>query len=136
MLYHSSRFMRAMISSFLGSTRYPVCRPLVHLEPAELALPVGRVPIGDYFLDQTLLADAKQEDVRQIVVETLATHQAKWFGLGARDHHLGRNVPLVIGSDINDPVGNIGERVDEGRPDNLADGAHLAVTPNDPLPAP
>src|ERR1700730_1977006 len=119
MLYHSSRFIRAMIASFPGSIRHPVCRPSAHLEPAELALPVGCVPIGGYFLDQAFLAYTKQEDVRQIVMEALAAHHAKWFGLSAGDQHLGRDVALVIGSDVDDLVGNIGERVDEGRPDDL-----------------
>src|SRR6266550_1105357 len=101
MLYHSSRFIRAIVASFIVSTRSSLYRRLVHLEPAKLALPVGCIPIGGYFLDQAFLPDTKQKDMRQVVVESL-----------------------------------VANRVDECPPDDLADGADLAVAPNDPLLAP
>src|SRR6266566_2920445 len=61
MLYHSSRFIRAIVASFIVSTRSSLSRRLVHLEPAKLALPVGCIPIGGYFLDQAFLAVAPND---------------------------------------------------------------------------
>src|SRR2546421_7630803 len=136
MLYHSSRFMRVIGASFLASTCSSLCRHLVHLEPAELALPVGRIPIGGDFRDQALLADTKQEDMRQVVVESLVANRGEWFGLRPGDDYLERNVPLVIGGERRNLVGQVGKGVDEGPPDGLADGTHLAVAANDPLLAP
>src|SRR6266516_3944681 len=136
MLYHSSRFIRAIVASFIVSTRSSLSRRLVHLEPAKLALPVGCIPIGGYFLDQAFLPDTKQKDMRQVVVESLVANRAEWFSLRPGDHYLDRNVALVIRGDRRDLVGQVGKRVDECRPDDLADGADLAVAPNDPLLAP
>src|SRR5205085_2782082 len=136
MLYHSSRFIRAIVASFIVSTRSSLSRRLVHFEPAKLALPVGCIPIGGYFLDQAFLPNTKQEDMRQLVVESLVANRAEWFGLRTGNHHLNRNVPLVIRGDRCDLVRQVGKRVDECRPDGLADGADLAVAPDDPLPAP
>src|SRR6266702_3847233 len=114
MLYHSSRFIRAIVASFIASTRSS--RRLVHLEPAELALPVGCIPIGGDFLDQAFFPDAKQEDMRQVVVESLVANRAEWFGLRPGDHYLDRNVALVIRGDRRDLVGQVGKRVDECPP--------------------
>src|SRR5260221_102880 len=135
-LTHSSCFIRAIVASFNVSTRSSLHRRLVHLEPAKLALPVGRIPIGGYFLDQAFLPDTKQKDMRQVVVESLVANRAEWFGLRTGDDYLDRNVPLVIRGDIRDLVVQVGKRVDECPPDDLADGADLAVASNDPLLAP
>src|SRR5256714_13062972 len=133
MLYHSSRFIRAIVASFIVSTRSSLYRRLVHLEPAKLALPVGCIPIGCYFLDQAFLPDTKQKDMRQVVVESLVANRAEWVGLRTGDDYLDRNVPLVIRGDRRDLVGQGGKRVDERPPDDLADGADLAVTQTDPF---
>src|SRR2546421_319795 len=90
MLYHSSRFIRAIVASFIVSTRSSLCRRLVHLEPAKLALPVGCIPIGSYFLDQAFLPDTKQKDMRQVVVESLVANRAEWFGLRTGDDYFDR----------------------------------------------
>src|SRR5260221_9065823 len=105
MLYHSSRFIRAIVTSLIASTCSSLYRRLVHLEPAELALPVGRIPIGGYFLDQAFLSDTKQKDMRQVVVESLVANRAEWFGLRTRDEYLDRNVPLFIRGGIRYLVG-------------------------------
>src|SRR2546430_4984230 len=136
MLYHSSRFIRAIVASFIVSTRSSLYRRLVHLEPAKLALPVGCIPIACYSLDQAFLPDTKQKDMRQVVVESLVANRAEWFGLRTGDDYLDRNVPLVIRGDGRDLVAQVGKRVDECPPDDLADGADLAVAANDPLLAP
>src|SRR6266436_5748182 len=99
MLYHSSRFIRAIVTSLIASTRSSLYCQLVHLEPAELALPVGRIPIGGDFLDQAFLPDMKQEGMRQVVVQSPVANRAEWFGLRPGDDYLDRNVPLVIRGD-------------------------------------
>src|SRR5260370_1024579 len=114
----------------------PKCAFAFDFEPSELPVPIGSVPIACYFFDQALLAYAKQEDVRQVVVKPLIAHRAKWLGLRTGDHHFRRNVALVIGGDIHDLVGDVRERVDKRCPDDLADGSHLAISPNQPLPTP
>src|SRR5260370_17117666 len=104
-------------------------RRLVHLEPAELALPVGRIPIGGDFLDQAFLPYTKQEDMRQVVVQSPVANRAVWFGLRTGDDYLDRNVPLVIPGDRRDLVGQVGKRVAKFPPHALADVADLAVAP-------
>src|SRR5260221_7877343 len=102
MLYHSSRFIRAIVASFNVSTRSSLYRRLVHLDPAKLALPVGRIPIGGYLLDKAFLSDTKQKDIWQGVVESLVANRAEWFGLRTGEDYFDRNVALVIRGDIPD----------------------------------
>src|SRR6266487_4085492 len=109
---------------------------LVNFEPAKLPVPIGSVPIACYFFDQALLPHTKQEDVRQVVVESLIAHRAEWLGLRTGDHHFRCNIPLAIGGDIHDPVSEVRKRVDKCCPDDLADGSYLTVTPNYALLSP
>src|SRR2546429_10008435 len=107
MLYHSSRFIRAIVASVIVSTRSSLHRRLVHLEPAKLALPVGCIPIGGYFLDEALLPDPKQKDKRQDVVESLVAKRAQWFGPRTGDDYLDRTVALRIPGERPDLAGPV-----------------------------
>src|SRR5260370_4021589 len=92
---------------------------LVNFESTKLPVPIGSIPITCYFFDQALFAHTKQEDVRQIVVEPLIAHCAKWLGLRTRDHHFSGNILFVIRGDIHDSGGEVRKRVDKRSPDNL-----------------
>src|SRR5713226_7498443 len=109
---------------------------LVDFESTKLPVPIGSVPIACYFFDQALPSNTKQENVRQIVVESLIAHGAEWLSLRTRDHHFCCNVSFVIEGDVHDLVGEVRKRVDKCRPDDLADSSYLAVTPNHPLLTP
>src|SRR5215471_8614201 len=128
MSYHSSRFIRAI--NFL------LCCQLIDLEPAELAIKVGIVPVAADFLDQAILANAEQKDMLQVVVETLIGNRSVGFGLGSGDHDLCCYISFVIGDNGCHLICQVGEGIDKCCPESLPDRVHFSVTTNHTLPGP